>query len=210
MFTGITEQRFTNMSKQEQRWFDNVKKAFHRSDQSMESGQPEDECLAELFKAVDTAKKLRRSLRGENTSNSNNRKQFIEFLGLEIPSAQPGQPELELYDKRTGELRKLTLGEIIYEIRCMIHENENLNIEEDIDYHILLDWSHRNPIYPAYVSNKIFVFNGFFIWNRLREVIAKFITVIDAYNAMANNENGCITINPELGSIKPTRRQREE
>lgn len=209
MFEGIDEQRYSNMTNQELRWFDNVKKAFYHSDEALQSGHPEDGCLAELFKAVDTAKTLRRSLRGEDTSHAENRKRFIHFLGLEIPAARPGESEFELRHKVSGRRRKYTLGEIIYDIRCMIHENENLNAAENVDYHILLDWSDPKPGVAAHIRDETFVCNGFFIWNRVREVMSKFITGIDAHIALANKASSfCMTIKPELGSIVPERRPR--
>ena len=134
---------------------------------------------------------------------------FIHFLGLEIPAARPGGSEFELRQKATGNVRKYTLGEIIYDVRCMIHENENLNAAEHVDYHVLLDWSHRNPMVSAELRNGTFICNGYFIWNRLREVMSKFITVIDAHIAMANNASSfSVSINPELGSIVPERKPR--
>lgn len=209
MFEGIDEQRYSNMTKQELRWFDNIKKAFYHSDEALQSGHPEDGCLAELFKAVDTAKTLRRSLRGEDVSHAENRKRFIEFLGLAIPAARPGGSQFELRNRRTGARRKYTLGDVIYEFRCMIHENENLNVAEDIDHHILLDWSHPNPEIPVHIRDETIVCNGYFLWNRLREVMAKFITVIDARIAIAGNASSFrITTRPEFGSVVPERRGR--
>ena len=79
MFKGIDDNRLLNMTDVERRWLDNIKKAFHESDQALQSGRHEDRCLEELFKAIDTAKTLRRSLRGEDTSGKDNKKRFIEF-----------------------------------------------------------------------------------------------------------------------------------
>jgi hypothetical protein len=209
MFTGIENERFTNLTEQERRWFDNIKKAFSHSDEAMQNGHAADKCLAELFTAVDTAKTLRRSLLGETYSHHQNRLRFIEFLGLEIPACRPESHKFQLNDRRSGSSREYTLGEIIYDVRCMIHENENLNLAEDIDYHILLDWSHPNPQFPITIQDGTLIANGFFIWNRLREVMSKFITVLDAYHAMAANVGSfSISINPDLGSIRPERKQR--
>ena len=208
MFDGFDEKRLLAMSAQEKRWLDNVKKAFAEADAAMERGEPEDRCLEELFKAVDTAKTLRRSLRGEDVSPIENKKRFIHFLGLEIPAAQPGSSQFELQETESGQLRKFTLGEIIYSVRCKIHENENLNVAENVDYHILIDWSVRHPAYFAGVKDGVAIFNGFFIWNRLREVLAKFITGIDAMVAFAEGRPFSIGIRPKLGSIQPERRSR--
>lgn len=209
MFDGIDDRRCSNMTNQEQRWFDNIKKAFHDSDEALQSGYCEDRCLAELLKAVDTAKTLRRSLRGEDTDLTQHRKRFIHFLGLEIPAARPGTSGFMLRHKRTGKPIEYTLVEIMYDIRCMIHENENLNAAEDVDYHILLDWSNKNPVVQACIRGETFVCNGFFIWNRLREIMSKFITGIDALIATANNASSfLVTIEPKPGSISPVRKPR--
>lgn len=171
MLDGIDTERLLAMTDREKRWFDNIKKAFYHSDQALQSGSPEDECLAELFKAIDTAKTLRRSLRGEDVSHHQNKQRFIEFLGLEIPMARPGESEWQL-SLKSGGTKKYHFGEIVYDIRCMIHENENLNVAEDVDYHILLDWSQPHPYIFANQVNGTFVCNGYFLWNRLRQVMA--------------------------------------
>ncbi|NOY42474.1 MAG: hypothetical protein GXP26_11635 [Planctomycetes bacterium] len=207
MLEGIQSDRLLAMTDREKRWLDNVKKAFQQSDLALQSGTPEDECLAELFKAIDTAKTLRRSLRGEDASHSQNKKRFIEFLGLEIPMARPGESEWTLVLK-DGSTKSYHFGEIVYDIRCMVHENENLNVAEDVDHHILLDWSQPHPQIFANQINGTFVCNGYFLWNRLRQVLAKFITGIDGSISFATNGSFSITIEPEMGSIAPERKPR--
>lgn len=209
MFDGIDGKRLLAMNDREKRWFDNVKKAFNESDRALQSGSPEDECLAELFKAIDTAKTLQRSLRGEDDSHSQNKKRFIDFLGLEIPMARPGESEWELTLK-SGEMKKYHFGEIVYAIRCMVHENENLNVAEDVDYHILLDWSQTHPHIFANQINGTFVCNGYFLWNRLRQVMAKFITGIDGMISFATTGSFSISIEPDLGAIAPERKPRSK
>lgn len=207
MLDGIDIDRLIAMTDREKRWFDNIKKAFHHSDQALNSGVPEDECLAELFKAIDTAKTLRRSLRGEDVSHHHNRQRFIEFLGLEVPISHPGGSEWELTLK-TGGTKKYHFGEIVYDIRCMVHENENLSVTEDVDYHILLDWSQSYPHIFANQINGTFVCNGYMLWNRLRQVMAKFITGIDGMALFAASGFFSITIEPEMCSIAPERKPR--
>jgi hypothetical protein len=208
MFDGIDAQRILNMSERERRWLDNVKKAFHESDRAFEGGTPEDRCLEELFKAIDTAKTLRRSLRGEDVSGRDNRRRFIEFLGLEIPAAGPQAAKYEWRKIGSDEVVRLSLGEILYEIRCMVHENENLNYDEVIEYHILVDWSDPTGYYPGRIEDGKFICNGFFVWNRLRQVLSKFITGIEALAAWAQQRSFSMTISPELGSIRPSRTKR--
>ena len=206
MFTGFDDQRLLNMTDQEKRWLDNVKKAFHESDTALQNGSLEDRCLEELFKAVDTAKTLRRSLRGEDTSTRDNKKRFIEFLSLEIPCSAPGSTQFSLQEVSTSQTRLMNFGEVVYAIRCKIHENENLNAAEFQDYHILLDWSVRSLQSFCRIENGKFVCNGYFLWNRLREVLAKFITGIEGTIAFAQNGSFSISIRPDLGVIRPLSR----
>lgn len=209
MFDGFDDKRLLAMTDREKRLFDNIKKAFNDSDRALVSGSPEDKCLEELFKAIDTAKTLRRSLRDEEASGKQNRKRFIDFLGLSIPMARPGESEWEL-TLADGTTRKYHFGEIVYEIRCMIHENENLNVAEDVDYHILLDWSQPHPHIFANQINGKFVCNGHFLWNRLRQVLATFITVIDGMISSATNGSFSFTIEPEMGAIAAERKPRSK
>jgi len=206
MLEGYDPQRLLAMTDRERRWFDNVKKAFHESDQAFQRGRPEDHCLEELFKAIDTAKTLRRSLRGEDLSFSDNKKRFVEFLRLEIPAARPGGFEIALLKQETGALQKFDLGDILYAIRCKIHENENLNAAEKVDYHILINWSNQHSSVFAEVRDGTIVCNGHLIWNRLREVLSKFITCFESMIAFSNNETSfSVTCRPALGSIVPER-----
>ena len=153
MFEGIPESRFLNLTAKEERLLDNAKKAIYESDQAMLSGHPADRCLEEIFKAIDTVKTLRRSMRGEDTAPVENKKRFIEFLGLEIPAAQPDVPGIRLWDADKGKFDELTLGQVAYLARCKIHENENLNAAENPEYHILVDWDMRDDRLLGTTSN---------------------------------------------------------
>ena len=119
----------------------NIKKVFFASDESYASRRPEDRCMEELCKATDTAKTLRRSLRGEDTSGAQNRVRFLEFLSTELPAPEAGGVDVHLLDARKNEPVQYSFPSLIYAIRCMIHENENLNAAEAPDYHIQLDWT---------------------------------------------------------------------
>ena len=206
MFEGIDADRVSNMNPREQRWFDNICKAFHESDQAMQGGQPETKCLKELLNAIDTAKTLRRSLRGEDISSKHNKERFVEFLALEIPAARRHSEAFQLRTKATGTTHMYTLGEVVYDIRCMaVHESENLNAAEGVDYHILLDWSVKTPQIAGTICEGKLTINGYFLWNRLREVLAKFITGIESFAQSARGEGFSISIRPGLGTIKPKR-----
>ena len=208
MFDGIETSRVSSMSNKERRLLDNIKKALHASDCALQAGVIEDQCLPELMNAIDTAKTLRRSHRGDSTSYRDNKNRFIDFLALEIPAVRPGGFEVELREADSGELRKFGLGGIIYEIRCMVHENENLNVAEDIDYHVLVDWSERRTTIIAKVIDGRIICNGHIICSRLREVLSKFITGIESMIALANGETSfSITCRPEIGSIAPERKR---
>ena len=191
------------MTEQELRWFDNAKKAFFASDQAFLSGSPENECFEELCKAIDTAKTLRCSLMGEPAKTKDNAKAFIEFIHLEVPLPEDNGIQLELIHSRTAKPVIYGYGKLVYAIRCMSHENENLNVDESIDYHILIDWNTDGNEIWAWVSEKQVVVNGRLIWNRLRQILAKFLTHIE--NIYTFPETGCIgvSINPPAGSIQP-------
>src|SRR5688500_8627759 len=90
LFAKVTPDRLLAMSEQERRWFDKLKKAFYESDLAYAEGRAADKCMPELCKAVDTAKTLRRSLSGEDTSPRENKKRFLEFLNFELPSPHAG------------------------------------------------------------------------------------------------------------------------
>jgi hypothetical protein len=209
MLQGIEGQRALQMTARERRLFDNVKKAFHDSDVAMRSGRPEDKCLQELFNGIDAAKTLRNSLLGQDCSRSGNRTKFIEFLSLEIPAPESDDEKFPLRERPSGKDRRFGLCELIYDIRCMLHENENLSAAEAIDYHVLLDWSSRCPRNMAEIHNGTFICNGFFLWNRLREILAKFITGLTCITDLASGATSVsMTISPAMESIRPTRHHR--
>ncbi len=59
-----------------------------------------------------------------------NKKRFLEFLNLELPSPESGGLLVHLVDARSGKAVAYSFAELVYDIRCMIHENENLNAAE--------------------------------------------------------------------------------
>jgi hypothetical protein len=202
MFDGISDERILAMTPQELRWFHNLKKAFLESDEAFTSDRKKDHCLPAILKAIDTAKTLRRSLRGEPLSNYNNKRLFIEFLELEIPSAQSGGLSVSLKNPRTGETDTYGFASLAYSIRCMVHENENLDVQETPEYHVLLDWQDRSQTFLYFVNERL-VCNGEFIWERLRQVLAKFITYIDSVFEFERSGRICVSIKPPFGSIRP-------
>jgi hypothetical protein len=211
MFADITPERLFAMSEQERRWFDNVKKAFCETDLAYTEGRAPDACLPELCKAIDTAKTLRRSLRGEDASSRDNKKRFVEFLNFELPSPDSGGFQVHLVDARSGRPVSYSFAELVYDIRCMVHENENLNAAEAPNYHILLDWSQPQGFYFGSIADGRLTCNGHMVWLRLRQIMAKFITYIDgmiaAARMIAGDQEGSfsITISPPLGSVRPNR-----
>jgi hypothetical protein len=219
MFAEITPDRLLAMSEQELRWFDNVKKAFHESDIAYTEGRAQDRCFPELCKAVDTGKTLRRALRGEDVSPRDNKKRFVEFLNFELPSPKSGRPvQVHLVDARTGRPVQVHLvhahsgrpvtysfAELVYDIRCMVHENENLNAAEAPNYHILLDWSQPHGGFFGSIAAGRLTCNGHMVWRRLREILAKFITGIDGMISWATKRSFSITGAPPLGSVRPRR-----
>jgi hypothetical protein len=211
MFAGIKPERLLEMTEREWRWFDNVKKAFYESDLAYIQGRAADGCLSELCKAVDTAKTLRRSLIGEDTSSRDNKKRFVEFLTFELPPPETGGLQIHLVDARSARAVSYSFAELVYDIRCMVHENENLNAAEAPNYHIWLDWSHPRGAYFGSVADGRLTCNGHLVWRRLREIVAKFITGIDGFIAFARIRAGTgygkfsITAVPPIGSVQPDR-----
>ncbi|MBX7104243.1 MAG: hypothetical protein K1X57_09180 [Gemmataceae bacterium] len=211
MFASVTPDRLLAMSEQELRWLDNLKKAFYESDRAYTDGRAHNHCFPELCKAVDTAKTLRRSLRGEDVSSRDNKKRFVEFLNLELPSPESGGFQVQLVDARSGTPVTYSFAQLVYDIRCMVHENENLNAAEAPNYHILIDWSQPHMFYFGSIADGRLTCNGQMIWERVRQILAKFITGIDGMIAyakiVAGQQEGSfsITISPPLGSVRPGR-----
>lgn len=213
MLQGIEIERCAQMTDQEVRLFENVKKAFCESDTLYAAGRPQD-CMEPMCKAIDTAKTLRRSLRGEDTSYKEQGRRFKDFIDLEVPGPESGGLNIVLHDARTGEPRAYSFSSLVYAIRCMVHENENLNATEKPDYHILLEWPANPDLNAAlYASTMGIMGNGRItcygplVWGRLRQMMAKFITGMDSMIAWANGaDKYCISIKPPLGSIRPKNR----
>jgi hypothetical protein len=209
MFKGITGERVAAMTPLEHRWLDNIRKAFADSDAEIGTERMPDDCIETLFKGIDAAKNLRLSLMsGGGDLRSRNRARFMEFLECEIPSPTRGARRRELTDARTGETREWSVAEIMYEIRCMIHENENLDEREPVDYHIRLRWTEPSEKFVCEHKDGRVVINARLLWRRLREILAKFITGIDAHEAMARKGAFSITISPEIGRIQPKHRRK--
>jgi hypothetical protein len=166
MFSGFTEGRVLRMTDQERRWFHNLKRAFSEADRAILSGKPQDHCMEELCKATDTAKTLRRSLRNDDLSTAQNKIRFLEFLNLEIPAPRDGKGRINLVDARSGKSATYSIAELVYAIRCMIHENENLNAAEQPDYHVQLDWDVHQYTLGTVLDGTI-VLNARFIANRV-------------------------------------------
>jgi hypothetical protein len=203
MFEGIEDSRILKMSDQEKRWLNNIKKALYESDKAYSGGNAADHCFEQLCKAVDTAKTLRRSLRGEDTSSKENKKRFMEFLDCEVPTAERGGLNFPLIDARQGTPVNYTFSGLIYAIRCMVHENENLNAAEQPDYHVLIDWSQPNKDHIAELVNGQLVINGHFFWIRLRQVLAKWITRIQLVIDVSAGRSWSTHIDVPLMSILP-------
>jgi hypothetical protein len=208
MITGIAKERVAAMTPIERRWLDNIKKAFYDSDTDVDTMRMEDNCIETLFKGIDAAKTLRLSLLDEANLRSQNRSRFISFLELKIPSPSNGARRFSLIDVRTAQEKEWSVAEIMYEIRCMIHENENLNAAEPVDYHILLDWCCHGDRFVSTHENGRMEINARVLWRRLREILSTFITVIEALESMANNQGFTATCTPDMGSIQPQHRQR--
>ncbi len=207
MLLGIGGQRLLQMVPQERRWMDNLKKAFYESDVSYEDGSAADNAFPAICKAIDVAAMLHLSLLNpaqpwSAPSPQNNKRKFIEFLHAEIPDADANGVNLVLIDARNGKPVSYNFAGIVYAIRCMIHENENLNADEDPDYHVMLDWNIPQNGYFGTVCDGRFTCNAKAIWWRVREVLAKFILGTEMFMALERGDTSfSIYTNPELKSI---------
>jgi hypothetical protein len=205
MLEGVTEDRIKHMTANEVRWLDNIKKAFLESDEEFRSGKPEDRCLEELFKAIDTATTLQRSLQGKGTSSKNNAKRFADFLYEEVPRPEANGLKLELSHARNQTKKTYGFAELVYEIRCMIHENENLNVAEGANYHVLLDWKSGDSGVAVRVANGRAIVNGRFLWGCLRQMLSKFITLVDSIHTLPETGRVGARIDVPLESVRPDR-----
>jgi hypothetical protein len=205
MFNGILEDRLLNMTDQERRWLNNVKRALYDSDQSLLSGNPQEHCMEELCKGLDAAKTLRRSLRGEDISPKHHKQRFLEFVHLDVPAPTNGKNEMALFDARSNKVEMYSFGKLVYAIRCMaIHENENLDASERPDYHIRLDWNMCAPQqWLGIIEDGKVTLNARTMSQRLREILAKFITGIEGMIGFAEGRGFKTTVDPPLGSIRP-------
>lgn len=112
--------------------------------------------------------------------------------------------DMLLLDARTQKPVRYNFGGIVYAIRCMIHENENLNTDENPDYHVILDWNIPANGYFGSVCDGRLTCNAKAIWWRVREVLAKFILGTEMFMAFERGDGSfSMHCRPELKSIYP-------
>ena len=209
MLDGVDGQRLLAMVAQERRWMDNLKKAFHESDVAYTNGTAADNAFPAICKAIDVAATLRVSLQNpvhpwEPPSAQSNKRKFISFLHAEIPDADANGVDITLVDARTQRPVQYNFGGIVYAIRCMIHENENLNADENPDYHVTLAWNIPRYGLLGTVCDGRLTCNANAIWWRVREVLAKFILGTEMFMAYERGDNSfSISCAPALRSIHP-------
>jgi hypothetical protein len=206
---AVDGQRLLAMVPQELRWMDNLKKAFYESDAAFAGGRAVDKAFPEICNAVDVAGTLQLSLQSPVApwappTNKSNKRKFIGFLHTEIPDADNNGVNIPLLDARTEKWENYNFGGIVYAIRCMIHENENLNADENPDYHVILDWNIPANGYLGSVCDGRLTCNAQAIWWRVREVLAKFILGTEMLMAFERGDNSfSIHCRPPLKSIHP-------
>ena len=205
MFNGIDASRLFAMVPQEQRWIANAKKAFHESDTAFVEGTAPDNAFPAICKAIDVCATLRLSLQSPAEPwtpppHQNNKTKFISFLHAEIPDASSNGLDISLLDARTNKPVQYNFGGIIYAIRCMIHENENLNAAEGPDYHVTLDWTIPRHGHLGVHEDGRLRCNAQLLWWRVREVTSKFIQGLEFLMAIERGDAASIG-DPELQSI---------
>jgi hypothetical protein len=195
------------MVPQEQRWIENAKKAFYESDTAFVNGVAADNAFPALCKAIDVCATLRLSLQSPASpwvppSHQNNKKKFISFLQSEIPDADANGLDITLLDSRTNQPVVYNFGGIVYAIRCMVHENENLNAAESPDYHVILDWCMARYGLFGTVKDGRLTCNAQLVWWRVREVVSKFILGLEFLLAIEGDGPAWIG-DSQLQSIHP-------
>lgn len=210
MFAGITPERVAAMTAKERRWLDNARKAFHDSDMLYQAGRPEDGSIQLLCIGVELAMKLRTSLADETVATKQSRKNFVGFVDLEIPRPEDGGLAIEIAvkDDATGELVPMSFARLLYEVRCAYaHEYDNLDAAECPQHRLTIDWSGSlGPFFGRMVGEERFVINGQQLWQRLRELLAKFLTGIAGFECFASHRPFSITGSPALGTIRNAKR----
>jgi hypothetical protein len=210
MFVGITPERVAAMTAKEKRWLDNARKAFHDSDMLYQAGRPEDGSIQLLCIGVELATKLHKSLAGEGVSTDQSRRNFVGFVDMEIPRPEDGGLAIGIAvrDDATGEFVPMSFARLLYEVRCAYaHEYDNLDAAEYPGHRLTIDWSGSlGPFFGRMVGEERFVINGQQLWQRLRELLAKFLTGIAGYECFAARQSFSITVNPALGAIRNAKR----
>lgn len=208
MLKGITVERVAAMTHQELRWLDNIKEAFYESDVAYQSERPEDHAFEHICKALDVAKTLRRSLLGEDCSSRQNKARLTEFIDLEIPGLQN---DIQLFDARDQKYVSHSYSQLIYAIRCsVVHENENLNLAEQPDFHVLLDWAmHPEDRREGIMADGRIALNARSVWLRLRELMVKFIQALQSYRDFAEGASSGSIGKAQFGSIRPSKTKAE-
>jgi len=209
VFEGFDGKRLLAMVPQEVRWMDNLKKAFYESDIAFADGKAADDAFPALCKAVDVAATLHSSLQHSVASWSpppqkDNKRKFTEFLRSEIPGTDENGDDIDLIDARTQKPVQYDFADIFYAIRCMIHENENLNDAEQPDYHVTLDWSIPEHGDLGYQCDGRLTCNAKAFWWRVRSVVAKFILGTESFMAYERGDtSGTIHSHPAFKSVHP-------
>ena len=198
MLSGIDDNALKNMTPEQLRWLNNIKRAVQQCDKAIVEQNIEDECLASLCRGIETAQKLRRSLQGTPTEKlkKDSRKHFVDFIELEFPTKI-----VAVYGESPGSnsLPHPPFSEMIYEVRCKaVHENENLNAADSLDSPVQVDWTLSNDMGGRTIDGMHFV-NGRMLAIRLRGILAKFVMAIDSLRT--GNLN--VSIWPPVGSIRP-------
>ena len=187
----------------------NLKKAFYESDVAYAEGRAADDAFPAICKAIDVAATLRLSLQNpaqpwQPPIIKNNKRKFISLLHAEIPDSDKHGVDLTLIDARTQQPVQYNFGGIVYAIRCMIHENENLNADEAPDYHVTLDWNMPRYGCFAVLCDGRLTCNAKALWWRVREVLAKFILGTEMFMACQRGDSSLsIHCDAELKSVHP-------
>lgn len=208
LLDGIDPPRLMSMVPQEHRWLSNLKKALYDCDTALVEGRAANRAFPEICNAIDVAATLHLSLltpveNWQPPPHSKNKNKYVAFIHLEVPDRDNNGLNVALIDARSNKPIQYNYGELLYAIRCMVHENENLSADENPDYHVTLDWNmHENGRFAVMRDGRI-TCNARALLSRTRDVLVSFIQGIDLYMGIERGDTSFHLGPAPLQSIHP-------
>lgn len=183
MFSGVTTERFLNLTPEEKRLLGNVKTAYEDFVREFVARHYR-QALGALLTGFGAGATLYDALMDNPISRSNDKKKYVQLFDAETPK----NPEVVLRDRRDGKKRPFAFGEIIYAVRCAFaHAYEDLDVQKDgIDCEVRLDWrwagcfARPGWTMPVLVHpGDNIVLNAFLLMEKISWVLVKLVFCIE-------------------------------